>query len=53
MYMYTYCCCKMYVLFMYVHMYRNLMVTQFACIHVHVSYYGMKIHLGCVPVYRL
>ena len=32
---------------------ENLMVTQCACIHVHVSYYGMKLHLGCVEVYIL
>ena len=29
---------------------ENLMVTQCACIHVHVSYYGMKLHLGRVHV---
>ena len=32
---------------------ENLMVTQCACIHVHVSYYGMKVHLGRVHVYWL
>ena len=32
---------------------ENIKVTQCACIHVHVSYYGIKVHLGCVHVYRV
>ena len=32
---------------------KHIMVTQCACIHVHVSYYGMKVHLGRVHVYIL
>ena len=32
---------------------ENLMVTQCACIHVHVFYHGMKVHLGSVLVYNL
>ena len=56
MYMYTYCGCTMYIFSCTYTCTENIVVTQCACIHVHVSYYGHEGTFGpcaCIQLIRV